>query len=89
MEWREWNIHVENIVMQEVLCVYSVKLYLLQMNRVQPENVHSTIFTPREYQVELVDACLRQNTLTVLASRSTRTFLITMVTRELAHLTRR
>ncbi|KAG7161841.1 endoribonuclease Dicer-like 2 [Homarus americanus] len=58
------------------------------MNRVQPENVHSTIFTPREYQVELVDACLRRNTLTVLASRSTRTFLITMVTRELAHLTR-
>ncbi|KAK3886818.1 hypothetical protein Pcinc_009043 [Petrolisthes cinctipes] len=58
------------------------------MNRVQPENVHSTIFTPREYQVELVDACLRQNTLSVLASRSTRTFLITMVTRELAHLTR-
>ncbi|XP_071514662.1 endoribonuclease Dcr-1 isoform X2 [Panulirus ornatus] len=58
------------------------------MNRVQPENVHSTIFTPREYQVELVDACLRRNTLSVLASRSTRTFLITMVTRELAHLTR-
>nr|XP_053644192.1 endoribonuclease Dicer-like [Cherax quadricarinatus] len=58
------------------------------MNRVQPENVHSTIFTPREYQVELVDVCLRRNTLSVLASRSTRTFLITMVTRELAHLTR-
>ncbi|XP_050699667.1 endoribonuclease Dicer-like isoform X6 [Eriocheir sinensis] len=58
------------------------------MNRVQPENVHSTIFTPREYQVELVDACLRENTMTVLASRSTRTFLITMVTREMAHLTR-
>ncbi|XP_045623437.1 endoribonuclease Dcr-1 isoform X2 [Procambarus clarkii] len=60
----------------------------MMMNRVQPENVHSTIFTPREYQVELVDACLRRNTLSVLASRSTRTFLITMVTRELAHLTR-
>nr|ACC62400.2 ribonuclease III [Penaeus monodon] len=58
------------------------------MNRVQPENVHSTIFTPREYQVELVDACLKGNTLSVLASRSTRTFLITMVTREMAHLTR-
>ncbi|KAK8401969.1 hypothetical protein O3P69_001215 [Scylla paramamosain] len=58
------------------------------MNRVQPENVHSTIFTQREYQVELVDACLRENTMTVLASRSTRTFLITMVTREMAHLTR-
>ncbi|XP_066967294.1 endoribonuclease Dcr-1-like [Macrobrachium rosenbergii] len=58
------------------------------MNRVQPENVHSTIFTPREYQVELVDASLRGNVLCVLASRSTRTFLITMVTRELAHLTR-
>ncbi|KAK7066289.1 hypothetical protein SK128_011045, partial [Halocaridina rubra] len=58
------------------------------MNRVQPENVHTTIFTPREYQVELVDACLRGNVLSVLASRSTRTFLITMVTRELAHHTR-
>lgn len=86
------------------------------MNRVQPENVHSTIFTPQEYQViflsvikivtsvfeffkhfmidrlfqvELIDSCIQGNTVAVLASRSTRTFLVTMVTRELSYQTRR
>ncbi|KAF2366634.1 Ribonuclease III domain [Trinorchestia longiramus] len=53
------------------------------MNRIQPDNVHSSIFTPCEHQFELLWSCLQQNTISVLSSNSTKIFLASSLCKEL------
>lgn len=49
------------------------------------DNVNSRTFTPREYQVELLDAARKHNTIVCLATGSGKTFIAVMVIKELAY----
>lgn len=48
------------------------------------DNVHGHIFTPRSYQVELLDIGLGQNTIVCLGSGTGKTFIAVMLIKELA-----
>ncbi|XP_022250670.1 endoribonuclease Dicer-like [Limulus polyphemus] len=49
------------------------------------ENVHTKTFTPREYQVELLDAARQRNTIACLGTGTGKTFIAVMLIKELAH----
>ncbi|KAL5008233.1 hypothetical protein ScPMuIL_013814 [Solemya velum] len=49
------------------------------------EDIPTQTFTPRTYQVELLDAALQHNTIVCLSSASGKTFIAVMFIRELAH----
>ncbi|XP_071962974.1 endoribonuclease Dicer-like isoform X2 [Antedon mediterranea] len=48
-------------------------------------NVGDTTFTPRTYQVELLEAALKQNTIVCLQTGTGKTFIAVMLIKELAH----
>uniref|UniRef100_A0A8C4XHL7 ribonuclease III n=1 Tax=Erpetoichthys calabaricus TaxID=27687 RepID=A0A8C4XHL7_ERPCA len=51
----------------------------------QQEAIHDNIYTPRKYQVELLEAALEQNTIVCLNSGSGKTFIAVLLTKELSH----
>jgi endoribonuclease Dicer len=64
--------------MQHVL---PIRVSWHQMN----ESLHSNIFTPREYQVELVSCALSRNIIVCLGSATAKFFIATSVIRDLAY----
>lgn len=53
------------------------------------DNVYTKVFTPREYQVELLDSLKERNTIICLANNSTKLFLSVKLVQELAAQVRR
>ncbi|XP_058470641.1 endoribonuclease Dicer [Solea solea] len=51
----------------------------------QQEAIHDNIYTPRKYQVELLEAALEHNTIVCLNSGSGKTFIAVLLTKELSH----
>uniref|UniRef100_H3AIE1 ribonuclease III n=3 Tax=Latimeria TaxID=7896 RepID=H3AIE1_LATCH len=51
----------------------------------QQEAIHDNIFTPRKYQVELLEAALEHNTIVCLNTGSGKTFIAVLLTKELSH----
>ncbi|KAG8449111.1 hypothetical protein GDO86_015967 [Hymenochirus boettgeri] len=51
----------------------------------QQEAIHDNIFTPRKYQVELLEAALDHNTIVCLNSGSGKTFIAVLLTKELSY----
>lgn len=51
----------------------------------QQEAIHDNIYTPRKYQVELLEAALDHNTIVCLNTGSGKTFIAVLLTKELAH----
>ncbi|XP_037096546.1 endoribonuclease Dicer isoform X1 [Syngnathus acus] len=51
----------------------------------QQEAIHDNIYTPRKYQVELLEAALERNTIVCLNSGSGKTFIAVLLTKELSH----
>ncbi|KAJ8290271.1 hypothetical protein GJAV_G00010730 [Gymnothorax javanicus] len=51
----------------------------------QQEAIHDNIYTPRKYQVELLEAALEHNTIVCLNTGSGKTFIAVLLTRELSH----
>ncbi|XP_034050915.1 endoribonuclease Dicer [Thalassophryne amazonica] len=51
----------------------------------QQEAIHDNIYTPRKYQVELLEAALEHNTIVCLNSSSGKTFIAVLLTKELSH----
>ncbi|KAM9355599.1 endoribonuclease Dicer isoform 2-T2 [Pholidichthys leucotaenia] len=51
----------------------------------QQEAIHDNIYTPRKYQVELLEAALEHNTIVCLNSDSGKTFIAVLLTKELSH----
>lgn len=49
------------------------------------DNVHTTAFTPRDYQVELIASAIERNTLICLGQRSSKDFISLKVIQELSH----
>lgn len=48
------------------------------------ENVYTTVFTPREYQVELLDTAKESNTIVCLGNNNAKIFLAVKLLQELA-----
>ncbi|XP_022241304.1 endoribonuclease Dicer-like isoform X2 [Limulus polyphemus] len=48
-------------------------------------NIHTKTFTPREYQVELLESALKRNTIACLGTGTGKTFIALMLIKELAH----
>lgn len=53
------------------------------------DNVYTKVFTPREYQVELLDTLKERNTIVCLGNNSTKLFLSVKIVQELANQVRR
>lgn len=53
------------------------------------ENVYTTVFTPREYQVELLDTSKESNTIVCLGNNNAKTFVALKLLQELAAEVRR
>lgn len=53
------------------------------------DNVHGHIFTPRTYQVELLDVAVQGNTIVCLGTGTGKTFIAVMLIKELAYQVRR
>ncbi|ELU12939.1 hypothetical protein CAPTEDRAFT_223153 [Capitella teleta] len=53
------------------------------MKNLRQDQIHSNMFTPRTYQVALLENALKHNTIVCLASR--KTFIAVMLIKELAH----
>ncbi|CAL8300555.1 unnamed protein product [Boreogadus saida] len=51
----------------------------------QQEAIHDNIYTPRKYQVELLEAALEHNTIVCLNTGSGKTFIAVLLTKELSH----
>ncbi|XP_073434169.1 endoribonuclease Dicer [Dendrobates tinctorius] len=51
----------------------------------QQEAIHDNIYTPRKYQVELLEAALDHNTIVCLNSGSGKTFIAVLLTKELSY----
>ncbi|MED6287981.1 hypothetical protein CHARACLAT_021929 [Characodon lateralis] len=51
----------------------------------QQEAIHDNIYTPRKYQVELLEAALERNTIVCLNTDSGKTFIAVLLTKELSH----
>ncbi|MEE6494432.1 hypothetical protein FKM82_017138 [Ascaphus truei] len=51
----------------------------------QQEAIHDNIYTPRKYQVELLEAALDNNTIVCLNSGSGKTFIAVLLTKELSY----
>uniref|UniRef100_A0A8C7SV10 ribonuclease III n=1 Tax=Oncorhynchus mykiss TaxID=8022 RepID=A0A8C7SV10_ONCMY len=51
----------------------------------QQEAIHDNIYTPRKYQVELLEAALDHNTIVCLNTGSGKTFIAVLLTKELSH----
>ncbi|KAK2825831.1 hypothetical protein Q5P01_020045 [Channa striata] len=51
----------------------------------QQEAIHDNIYTPRKYQVELLEAALERNTIVCLNTGSGKTFIAVLLTKELSH----
>ncbi|XP_061897214.1 endoribonuclease Dicer [Entelurus aequoreus] len=51
----------------------------------QQEAIHDDIYTPRKYQVELLEAALEHNTIVCLNTGSGKTFIAVLLTKELSH----
>ncbi|XP_044087300.1 endoribonuclease Dicer [Neovison vison] len=51
----------------------------------QQEAIHDNIYTPRKYQVELLEAALDHNTIVCLNTGSGKTFIAVLLTKELAY----
>ncbi|KAM3870760.1 endoribonuclease Dicer isoform 2-T2 [Diretmus argenteus] len=51
----------------------------------QQEAIHDNIYTPRKYQVELLEAALEHNTIVCLNTDSGKTFIAVLLTKELSH----
>uniref|UniRef100_A0A1A8ELV4 ribonuclease III n=2 Tax=Nothobranchius korthausae TaxID=1143690 RepID=A0A1A8ELV4_9TELE len=51
----------------------------------QQEAIHDNIYTPRKYQVELLEAALDRNTIVCLNTDSGKTFIAVLLTKELSH----
>ncbi|XP_067335535.1 endoribonuclease Dicer [Channa argus] len=51
----------------------------------QQEAIHDNIYTPRKYQVELLEAALERNTTVCLNTGSGKTFIAVLLTKELSH----
>lgn len=49
------------------------------------DNVHTTAFTPRDYQVELLSAAIERNTLICLGQKSSKDFIALKLIQELSH----
>ncbi|KAG9268913.1 endoribonuclease Dicer [Astyanax mexicanus] len=55
----------------------------------QQEAIHDNIYTPRKYQVELLEAALEHNTIVCLNTGSGKTFIAVLLIKELSHQIRR
>uniref|UniRef100_A0A8C1BZU6 ribonuclease III n=1 Tax=Cyprinus carpio carpio TaxID=630221 RepID=A0A8C1BZU6_CYPCA len=51
----------------------------------QQEAIHDNIYTPRKYQVELLEAALEHNTIVCLNTGSGKTFIAVLLIKELSH----
>ncbi|KAM8913374.1 endoribonuclease Dicer isoform 2-T6 [Spinachia spinachia] len=51
----------------------------------QQEAIHDNIYTPRKYQVELLEAAIEHNTIVCLNTGSGKTFIAVLLTKELSH----
>uniref|UniRef100_A0AC11DNE3 Dicer 1, ribonuclease III n=1 Tax=Ovis aries TaxID=9940 RepID=A0AC11DNE3_SHEEP len=51
----------------------------------QQEAIHDNIYTPRKYQVELLEAALDHNTIVCLNTGSGKTFIAVLLTKELSY----
>uniref|UniRef100_A0A671MDI4 ribonuclease III n=1 Tax=Sinocyclocheilus anshuiensis TaxID=1608454 RepID=A0A671MDI4_9TELE len=51
----------------------------------QQEAIHDNIYTPRKYQVELLEAALEHNTIVCLNTGSGKTFIAALLIKELSH----
>ncbi|XP_053289785.1 endoribonuclease Dicer isoform X4 [Pleuronectes platessa] len=51
----------------------------------QQEAIHDNIYTPRKYQVELLEAALEHNTIVCLNTGSGKTFIAVLLAKELSH----